>query len=53
MGGGAHGLLLADFMDFDFTTVCVGKVIYIMPEVYPSGGGFPNLKWPDPKNPWY
>ena len=27
MGGGAHGLLLADFMDFDFTTVCVGKVI--------------------------
>ena len=38
---------------YDFTTVCVRKVIYIVPEVYPSGGGFPNLKWPDPKNPWY
>ena len=33
-------------------TVCVRKV-NIMPEVYPSGGGFPNIERPGPNNPWY
>ena len=38
---------------YAFTTVCVRKVIYIMPEVYPSVGGFPNIERPGPKDRWY